>query len=158
MLSPSSRPAAACRHAEACVPRQEEHFLPLELAGNGSGTRGGILASHRIVSLCGGDSHSIAIDQRGYVFAWGRNGEGQIGQGYRSKCVTTPSLIEGLRHERAVRAAAGASHTLILTEGGRLYAMGAHHTKSPDASISFFGVGAGAGRLSEQKVRRVCTQ
>ena len=147
-MSPCApRPAAD----HVCVPRQEEHFLPLELAGDGSRARGGNLASHRIVSLCGGDRHSVAIDHQGYVFAWGRNTEGQLGQGYRSNCVTTPSLIDGLRHERAVRAAAGASHTLILTEGGRVYATGAHHTKSPDASISFFGVGAGAGGLSEQK-------
>eukprot|EP00961_Rhodomonas_salina_P150577 2028005-Rhodomonas_salina.1 len=47
----------------------------------------------------------------------GRNKEGQLGHGFRDPPrVPTPQLVQGLRHERIIGAAAGPSHTLCYTQ------------------------------------------
>lgn len=48
--------------------------------------------SHRVAALFCGASHSLAIDSRGFGFAWGKNNQGQCGVGTTAD-LDTPSLV-----------------------------------------------------------------
>lgn len=39
------------------------------------------LEGHKVQMMAGGEHHSIAVTSEGKVFTWGRNDEGQCGQG-----------------------------------------------------------------------------
>ena len=39
------------------------------------------LVKHRIEAAAAGEAHSFAITNKGELFAWGRNNEGQLGLG-----------------------------------------------------------------------------
>lgn len=57
------------------------------------------------------------------VFSFGRNQSGQCGQ-EELRTFHTPQLIAGLSHLNIVQAAAGAKHSLFLTDEGAVYACG----------------------------------
>jgi len=128
----------------------EERYLPTPLPWSSA------LAARRTRAVCAGDAHSVAVDEKGNVFAWGRNKEGQVGVGERSEFVSTPTHVEGLAHERAVAVAAATAHSLCLTRSGRVYAWGAHYRKCPGSSATeVFGVGGSLSRLSQQKQQMI---
>jgi len=124
----------------------DENLLPTEVTQT--------LESRNIEGVAAGDSHSIAWDTRGNVYTWGRNKEGQLGHGFRDPPrVPTPQLVQGLRHERIIGAAAGPSHTLCYTQQGALYAFGAHHKRVQDTEVlTFFGRGR---EMPEHKRRMI---
>jgi hypothetical protein len=90
------------------------------------------------------------------VFAWGRGGWGELGQGEEG-VRTTPCLVGPLLGKAVVALACGAAHALALGGGGELYAWGhggsgrlgtgaAAHELSPRpvaAAVKFRGVAAG---------------
>ena len=51
-----------------------------------------------------GELHSLAVDDLGNVYAWGRNREGQCGQGTLTVAVPAPQRVTALAHERIVKA------------------------------------------------------
>lgn len=57
------------------------------------------------------------------MFSFGRNQSGQCGH-VKLHTFNTPKLIEGLSHANIVQAAAGAKHSLFLTDEGVVYACG----------------------------------
>lgn len=56
-----------------------------------------------MVGVSCGEHHSLAVDDLGTVYAWGRNREGQCGQGLLSNFITSPHRVEPLLHERVIR-------------------------------------------------------
>lgn len=52
-------------------------------------------ARQRYVAICGGHKTSAAIDDQGRVWTWGDNKFGALGQGWTSKMVRMPTLVEG---------------------------------------------------------------
>lgn len=54
------------------------------------------------------------------MFSFGRNQSGQCGH-VKLHTFNTPKLIEGLSHANIVQAAAGAKHSLFLTDEGVVY-------------------------------------
>ncbi len=96
--------------------------------GNGSTTDSnvpvevGLLTSMRIVAIAAGGAHSLALSATGQVYAFGENGDGQLGTGTLSTDVPIPvRLPAGVL---ATGIAAGAAHSLVLTSTGALYAFG----------------------------------
>lgn len=76
----------------------------------------------RISLLCAGDYHAIAVDSYGYVYAWGSNMHGQLGNGsttYSDK----PTAVKNFYAPAAI--ACGGSHTLAI-KSGTLYAWGSN--------------------------------
>ena len=74
-----------------------------------------------VVSVAGGDSHSLAADVGGHLWAWGANAYGQLGEdggGVRY----APLAIEGLGSVSAV--AAGSDHSLALLRDGTVLSWG----------------------------------
>lgn len=78
----------------------------------------------QIKAIAAGEHHTLAVDTKGQVWAWGNNTYGQIGVSVNpSKTfVETPSRVNGLSDVIAV--AAGANHSVALTSDGQVYAWG----------------------------------
>ncbi len=68
-----------------------------------------------------GDFCSFLVDAQGFLYAWGRNDDGQLGIG-SFQHAHEPVLVAGVTDVVAV--SSGWRHTLVLTGSGRLYAMG----------------------------------
>ncbi len=86
----------------------------------------GRAASDPVVAVAGGYDHNLALTRDGRVYAWGANSNGQLGDGGK-KSGSVPAPVTGLPARDPVAAiAAGASHSLALTRGGRVYAWGAN--------------------------------
>jgi alpha-tubulin suppressor-like RCC1 family protein len=77
------------------------------------------------VSIAAGASHSLALANDGRLFAWGRNYEGELGNGSTAPGVTNPAPVimpEGVTGWTKV--IGGGQHTLALTTDGKLYGFG----------------------------------
>ncbi|HMM00740.1 MAG TPA: hypothetical protein PKC96_05295 [Bacilli bacterium] len=83
-----------------------------------------------LVSISGGEKHSLAVTSLGKVFAWGSDNYGQIGNGAGSSSdVTSPQDITanfaGLAtNETVVSVSAGANHAFAVTSLGKVFAWG----------------------------------
>src|SRR6266540_4363695 len=93
---------------------------------NGSGTVGGADVIGVLVDCTGqwkqvaaGAYHSLGIKTNGDLWAWGSNGNGQLGDGTWTQA-TTPKLIGS----GFASVAAGSSHSLAVKTNGDLYAWG----------------------------------
>ena len=101
-----------------------ESPYPVQVEGlNGVGELSGATA------IAGGMYHSLALMPGGAVYAWGRNGNGQLGNGTTSTTANSyPVQVEGLNGvgelSGATAVAAGTDDALALMPGGAVYAWG----------------------------------
>ena len=77
-----------------------------------------------ITSIAAGKNHTLALSNKGEVFAWGANTAGQLGQGNLS-ALTRPTRVVINTPIRVI--AAGDTHSLALDINGRLYAWGSNN-------------------------------
>ncbi len=87
-----------------------------------------------VIQVAAGGSHSLALKQDGSVWAWGGNGEGEIGDGTRSKYdgYTRTYIIDENRSEpiqvkgltKVVQIAASFSSSYAIREDGTMWAWG----------------------------------
>uniref|UniRef100_A0A8D0YR30 X-linked retinitis pigmentosa GTPase regulator n=2 Tax=Sus scrofa TaxID=9823 RepID=A0A8D0YR30_PIG len=78
------------------------------------------------VSLSCGDEHTAIITGNNKLFMFGSNNWGQLGLGSKST-VDKPTCVKALKPEKVKFAACGRNHTLISTEGGKVYAAGGNN-------------------------------
>ena len=81
-----------------------------------------------VVAIAAGSNHALALLKDGSVYAWGRNYEGQLGNGSTSN-TSTPVRVadpsDSTRNLANITAiAAGGYHSLFLTASGTVYATG----------------------------------
>lgn len=77
----------------------------------------------RIVSVCAGANHTLAISESGQLWSCGRGRHGQLGHGhFHDEGVLT--LVESVQHERIVSAAAGKAHSVALAADGKMFTWG----------------------------------
>lgn len=81
---------------------------------------------HGPARLAAGSSHSLYLHDDGYVYAWGNNARGQLGDGTTTSSnvpvrVTADGALDGVR---LVEVAAGSAHSLALADDGTVYAWG----------------------------------
>ncbi|KAK9831971.1 hypothetical protein WJX81_004301 [Elliptochloris bilobata] len=81
-------------------------------------------ATQDIAHVACGGAHTAAIAGDGTVFTFGLNDAGQLGHSQHASSVATP--MEMLLPEEATMAAAGYSHTLLLSESGAVWAAGSN--------------------------------
>ena len=74
-----------------------------------------------VTAIAAGGDHSLALKSDGTVWAWGNNGEGELGNG-RNTTSNTPVQVNWLSGVTAV--AGGALHSLALTTDGTVWAWG----------------------------------
>ncbi|HAP31701.1 MAG TPA: hypothetical protein DCQ14_01405, partial [Firmicutes bacterium] len=98
-------------------------LLPVQV-----GTGGNYLTG--IAAVAAGKAHTVALREDGTVWTWGRNLNGQLGDGSTSgrllpvQVVVSREPLVYLDNVRAV--AAGAEHTIALQNGGTVWAWGAN--------------------------------
>ncbi|XP_035686507.1 X-linked retinitis pigmentosa GTPase regulator-like isoform X1 [Branchiostoma floridae] len=81
------------------------------------------IRNDRICAVACGDEHTALVTENGRLYTFGSNDWGQLGLGH-TKTASKPSCVKSLKHEKAKLVACGRSHTLIVTEDGKLYAFG----------------------------------
>jgi len=76
-----------------------------------------------VTQIAAGRSHSVAI-ANGQVYCWGASNHGQCGTVMRRSGVLPPRKIEGLSDLVVTQVAAAGNHTVLLTNGGRVFCWG----------------------------------
>jgi len=77
-----------------------------------------------VQSIAAGAAHSLAVCSGGQVHAWGWGRHGQLGHGGRSS-VLSPRRVEAVSPPtRAIQAAAGCAHSLLLCSDGSVLQCG----------------------------------
>lgn len=100
----------------------------------------------KFVGVFGGSAaaHCLAIDEEGQCWTWGRNENGQLGQGNLANH-NVPSVVKGLPSGvKAVAGACGKSHTVVVLENGEAYAWG--NNKHGQLGIGTLPKAAGKGK------------
>ena len=90
------------------------HFKPIQVA---------MPEGITFTDIATGFSHNLALTADGSVYAWGRNAEGQLGDGSDSPR-STPVEITLPSDTRVEQIAAGAHHSVALTEDGDIWVWG----------------------------------
>ena len=85
------------------------------------------LAAERVMHAAAGSNHTLVVTSTGALWAWGEGEDGQLGHG-DTENELVPRRVEALAAERVVHAAAGNSHTLVVTSTGALWAWGYGYT------------------------------
>jgi len=81
--------------------------------------------SPKMVKAAAGRSHSVSLDEDGKVYSWGACQYGQCGVLTRRRGgVAPPKQVESLSQVQIIDIAAGDTHTLALTGGGRVFGFG----------------------------------
>ncbi|NP_001080313.1 regulator of chromosome condensation (RCC1) and BTB (POZ) domain containing protein 2 S homeolog isoform X1 [Xenopus laevis] len=83
------------------------------------------LQNKTVIGIACGQMSSMAVVDNGEVYAWGYNGNGQLGLG-SSGNQPTPCRIAALQGIRVEQVVCGYAHTLALTDEGVMYAWGAN--------------------------------
>ena len=90
----------------------------------------GVPADFTYVQVSAGYSHSLAVGSDGYVYAWGRNNYGQLGNNATNDSsvpvrVRDPSSpTDENKGLKAIQVSAGAYHSLAIDSDGYVYAWG----------------------------------
>jgi alpha-tubulin suppressor-like RCC1 family protein len=84
-----------------------------------------VVGLNNVTAVAAGDSHSLAIDVNGNVWAWGDDAYGQLGRG-ATLAVTVPTVVPGLSNIVQV-SAAGAGTSLALDSSGNVWAWGLNY-------------------------------
>ncbi len=82
------------------------------------------LAARGIVQVAAGERHSVALLGNGEVWAWGYNGEGQIGDGTLATRDTPVRVGASVLDRPVTTIAVGRFHNLALDVDGRLWSWG----------------------------------
>ncbi|KAL3990163.1 HECT-domain (ubiquitin-transferase) family protein [Acanthocheilonema viteae] len=82
-----------------------------------------------IIQISAGRSHSMAVSDDGRLFAWGSNSHGQLAMSCDILISDTPKRVPSL--PETVQVTCGASHTVSLNGGGRVFIWG----QQPDGRI-----------------------
>lgn len=89
-----------------------------------------------VVSVSAGGAHTLAVTEEGTVWGWGDNRYGQVGTGSLEKHVRQPTKIRGL--PRIIKVAAGASHTIALSDEGEVFAWGSNQMGQAGVGLTGF--------------------
>lgn len=81
------------------------------------------LRNENVVLVAAGEAHSLALNNRGTVWSWGGGEYGKLGHGDTAN-VSSPKIVEELRHTKVKNLSVGAFHSLVLTSTGLVYSWG----------------------------------
>lgn len=107
-------------------------YLPLTMAEGTYSTHVRVSLPEAPVALATGFGHVLALTEKGEVYAWGRNSQGQVGNGNTKKTQTPTKVPLG----NIVQIACGGKFSLALDESGVLWGWGdnEHHTLLPNTT------------------------
>lgn len=85
------------------------------------------LSYGRVLDFDGGGNHSVVLAAGNRVYAWGKNTDGQVGNGSTAPSVSAPTSVVGLPETVIItRVAVGDHHSLALDRDGRVWAWGSN--------------------------------
>ncbi len=84
-----------------------------------------VIGLENIVAIVAGDSHALAIDASGNVWAWGDDAHGQLGHG-ATLSNTLPSVVPGLSNIVQISATQGGT-SFALDSGGNVWGWGLNY-------------------------------
>ena len=117
------------------------------------------LSGEVITAVQCGASHSLALTDKGKVFSWGKNTQGQCGHA-SNEDVLRPQVIKKLfdLHHVVVQLAAGWEHSLALTLEGKLFSWGSGYKDSRRGVIPpVLGLGHNECRTSPECITSIET-
>lgn len=82
------------------------------------------LQSEVIIRIACGSSHSLALSEDGRLYAWGKNGSGQLGIGDLINQSVPVQVLPLANHSSIKEIACGDSHSMVLLEDGSIWAWG----------------------------------
>ncbi len=102
-----------------------DSWVPVQIHGGEQG--GGILQN--ISKVSAGEAHSLALDNSGYVYGWGYNSNGQLGNGTTTDAHSPVRVLSGAQgggtyFRNATSISAGNVHSLAIADGGYVYSWG----------------------------------
>ncbi|KAG8181594.1 hypothetical protein JTE90_013556 [Oedothorax gibbosus] len=105
--------SAPHRHTHTPVAAQLSHLLPNVINS----------VDEAIIEISCGSHHSALVTASGNLYTWGRNSEGQIGNGTRKE-QKIPSLVTSPKDKKITHVACGADFTVALDTNGKLFGWG----------------------------------
>ena len=94
-------------------------------------THSNVNAGLKAIQVDAGGEHSLAVDKEGNVWAWGRNENGQLGNGTSSNYSSAPVRVCDPEHPTdaskglvAIKVAGGGAHSLAIDRDGNTWAWG----------------------------------
>jgi hypothetical protein len=81
------------------------------------------LSDKKIIDICCGLSHSLALTKSGEVYSWGYNWNGN-GSDKCRKCCLTPIKLNAFNGEKVIQISCGLAHSMALTKSGRVFGWG----------------------------------
>lgn len=106
----------------------------------------------RFVAVAAGDSHSLALDATGVVWAWGNNAAGQIGDGSHGNVAVLPKAVAGLPKIKLI--AAGNGYSIAIDVNGVGWAWGRNDLGQLGNGGN--GVGDSCAEFGANNVRNSC--
>ena len=113
------------------------------------------LANETVSMIQCGASHSMALTKTGRVYSWGKNTQGQCGQG-TNEDILRPTVVSKIEGKNIVQLAAGWEHSLALTAEGRLFSWGCGYKDSRRGIIPpVLGLGNNDCRLNPELITSI---
>ncbi|XP_054687033.1 probable E3 ubiquitin-protein ligase HERC4 isoform X3 [Grus americana] len=84
----------------------------------------GALDAQNIVAVSCGEAHTLALNDKGQVYAWGLATDGQLGLPGTEECIRVPRNIKSLSEIQIVQVACGYYHSLALSKGSEVFSWG----------------------------------
>ena len=75
-----------------------------------------------VKGVSSGDQHTIALSSDGLVFSWGRNDDGELGDGTTNERHSPVSV--NMSGQDIIQVSAGNSHTMLLSNYGLIFGLG----------------------------------
>lgn len=82
------------------------------------------LATSTVIQIACGYKHSLALTNKGELYSWGSNDNGQLGLGLKMRIIPFPALVASLTGLPVSLIACGGSHSFILSKSGAVYGWG----------------------------------
>lgn len=82
------------------------------------------LATKHVVQIACGQYHTLALTNSGELYSWGSNIYGQLGLGYETEKVTTPTLVKSLLGIPIALLCCGANHSFVVSKSGSIFGFG----------------------------------
>jgi alpha-tubulin suppressor-like RCC1 family protein len=123
----------------------DNKFTPVQVSGMGAGSG--------VIAVAAGTFHTLVLKSDGSVWSWGRNNDGELGDG-KLPGEVTPVPVSGMGASSGVVAiAAGNYFSLALKKDGSLWGWGANHhgqlgsgrNLNPRIPAQLAGIGPGSG-------------
>ncbi|XP_078247018.1 putative E3 ubiquitin-protein ligase HERC4 isoform X6 [Pogona vitticeps] len=84
----------------------------------------GALDAQNIVAVSCGEAHTLALNDKGQVYAWGFAADGQLGLPGTEEYTRVPRNIKSLSDIQIVQVACGYYHSLALSKGSEIFSWG----------------------------------